>query len=244
MEKLTGFNFDNTSELNKQFSTGKPVPSVVIKDFLKEDVAIELYEECQHSDLSDWKTFTRNGSHMKEYNRIEMMPKAYNFYSYISSGPFLRQLEAITGIEGLIPDPHLIGAGYSRSFRGDTLKIHTDFNWNDTLKLYRVLSLIVYLTPEWTMDWGGGLDLYDKQRKEVVNTFPCLFNTGVIWKYDELAFHGYTTPISCPEDKSRNSIRAFYYTSNIEHSDNFKPHRSLYWFDETEGKAFDKREEI
>jgi Rps23 Pro-64 3,4-dihydroxylase Tpa1-like proline 4-hydroxylase len=244
MKKLTGFNFDDTDKLKESFLIGKPVPSVVIKNFLKEDIALGLYEECQYSNLNDWKTFTRNGSHMKEYNNIETLPKAYDFYSYISSGPFLKQLEAITGIQGLIPDPHLIGAGYSRSFNGDILKVHTDFNWNDTLKLYRVLSLIVYLTPDWQEEWGGGLSFFDSNREKVISTLPCLFNNCVVWKYDERAFHGYTRPITCPEDKSRNSIRAFYYTSNIEHASDFKPHRSLYWFDENTKEAFDKKEEI
>lgn len=244
MENLVSSNFNDVNRLHQEFIQGQPVPFLIVKDFLKKDIALELNEECQSSNPDDWKTFTRNGSHMKEYNKIENLPTAYKFYSYISSSPFLKQLEAVTGIEGLIPDPHLIGAGYSKSFKGDTLQVHTDFNWNDSLKLYRVLSLIVYLTPDWTMEWGGGLDLYDRERKNVVSTFPCLFNTGVIWKYDELAFHGYTTPINCPEDKSRNSIRAFYYTSNIEHSSDFKPHRSLYWFDEKTGKPFDRREEI
>lgn len=243
MEILTGSGCDNVELLHNEFIKGKPVPSILIPNFLKTETALELYNESQYDD-SAWKVFTRNGSYMKEYNNIELLPNAYKFYSYIHSKPFLDWLQQLTGIKGLIPDPHLVGAGYSKSFNGDILKVHTDFNWNDTLRLYRAVSLIVYLTPDWQEEWGGGLSFFDDNREEVISTLPCLFNNCAVWKYDERAFHGYTKPISCPDDKSRNSIRAFYYTSQIENVDTFKPHRSLYWFDENTKQPFDKREEI
>lgn len=244
MRNLTNLNYENIDTLIDTFSKGKPSPSIIIENFFHDDVALSLNEECQNSDDSQWKVFTRNGSHMIEYNNIQQLPKAYEAYSYLHSGPFLKWLEQLTGIDGLIPDPHLIGAGYSRSFKGDTLKVHTDFNWNNELKLYRVLSLIVYLTPGWKEEWGGGLDFYNEDRTEVIKTLPCLYNNCAIWKYEELGFHGYTTPISCPEGKSRNSIRAFYYVSDGEYKKGFTPHRSLYWFDDNTKKPFDKKEEI
>jgi hypothetical protein len=244
MEILTNLDYKNINTLNDIFLKSIPSPSIIIENFFHDDVALLLNDECQNSNDSHWKVFTRNGSHMIEYNNIQQLPKAYEVYSYLHSGPFLKWLEQLTGINGLIPDPHLIGAGYSKSFRGDTLKIHTDFNWNNELKLYRVLSLIVYLTPGWKVEWGGGLDFYNNDRTEVIKTLPCLYNNCAIWKYDELGFHGYTTPINCPEGKSRNSIRAFYYVSDGEYKKDFTPHRSLYWFDEKTKKPFDIREEI
>jgi Rps23 Pro-64 3,4-dihydroxylase Tpa1-like proline 4-hydroxylase len=244
MRILTNLDYENIDTLSNIFSKGKPSPSIIIENFFHDDVALSLNDECQNSNDAHWKVFTRNGSHMIEYNNIQQLPKAYEAYSYLHSGPFLKWLEQLTGINGLIPDPHLIGAGYSRSFKGDTLKVHTDFNWNNELKLYRVLSLIVYLTPGWKEEWGGGLDFYNEDRTEVVKTLPCLFNNCAIWKYEELGFHGYTTPISCPDGNSRNSIRAFYYVSDGEYKKDFTPHRSLYWFDENTKKPFDKREEI
>lgn len=243
MDNITNIDLKNSDHFHQEFIKSTPVHSILLKDFLKKEIALSLFDECQNTDDTYWKVFTRNGSHMKEYNIIDDLPNAYRFYSFLHSSPFLKWLEGLTGIEGLIPDPHLIGAGYSKSFNGDILKIHTDFNWNEKLKLHRVLSLIVYLTPEWEEEWGGGLDFYDSERKNVIKTFPCLFNNCLIWKFDELGFHGYNKPIDCPEDKSRNSIRAFYYISNSKHSD-IPPHRSLYWFDEETKKPFDKKEEI
>jgi hypothetical protein len=244
MKFLNNLDYNNIDDLSEIFKNGTPTPSIIINDFFHSDVIESLNNECQNSDDSKWKVFNRNGSHMIEYNDIQQLPKAYEAYSYLHSGPFLKWLERLTNINGLIPDPHLIGAGYSKSFNGDTLNVHVDFNWNNDLKLYRVLSLIVYLTPDWKEEWGGGLDFYDGSRSKIVKTIPCLYNTCAIWKYDELGFHGYRTPIKCPEGKSRNSIRAFYYVSNGEYKKDFTPHRSLYWFDEETKKPFDKKDEI
>jgi Rps23 Pro-64 3,4-dihydroxylase Tpa1-like proline 4-hydroxylase len=244
MENLLNYSLTDGENLNHIFSQSQPVPSILLENFLKEDFALQLHNECNTKDDSDWKVFTRNGSHMKEYNNIENLPVAQQFYSFVNSSQFLIWLENLTGIQNLIPDPHLVGAGYSKSYKGDTLKIHTDFNWNDRLKLYRVLSLIVYLTPDWKYDWNGGLDFYDKDRNEAIKTYPCSFNNCAIWEYDERGFHGYLNPIDSPEDITRNSIRAFYYVSDGEYRKDFTPHRSLYWFDEQTGTPFDRREEI
>ena len=243
MDNITNINVNQFDDFHKKFIDSESLPSILIENFLKEDIAFDLFNECQNTDDINWKVFTRNGSHMKEYNNIDDLPHAYRFYSFLHSSPFLKWLEGVTGIDGLISDPHLIGAGYSKSFDGDTLKIHTDFNWNEKLKLHRAVSLIVYLTPDWKEEYGGGLDFYDRERKNVIKTFPCLFNNCLIWNFNELGFHGYNKPITCPENLSRNSIRVFYYTSNSTHKET-PPHRSLYWFDETTKKPYDKREEI
>jgi len=244
MYKITNIDLNNVKNLHEDFMMGKPNPSILIPNFLDSETTHLLNQECNNSDTSTWKVFTRNGSHMIENNKIENLPEAYKAYSYLHSGPFLKWLELLTGIDGLIPDPHLVGAGYSRSFRGDTLKVHTDFNWNNDLKLYRTLSLIIYLTPEWKSEWGGGLEFYNSDNSEKVATHSCLFNNCLIWKYDELGFHGYTKPIDCPEGISRNSIRVFYYVSNEKFDDNFTPHRSLYWFDKKTNKPYDKKNEL
>jgi Rps23 Pro-64 3,4-dihydroxylase Tpa1-like proline 4-hydroxylase len=172
---------------------------------------------------------------------MELTPVAFDVLNYFHSSYFLNSLSNYTGIKGLIPDPHLVGAGYSKSFNGDILNVHTDFNWNEQLQLHRSLSLIVYLTPDWKEEWGGALDFYDSKKENVVTTIDTLFNRCLIWKYDRFGYHGYTNPIQCPQDKNRTTFRVYYYTSNSTHLLNDPPHRSLYWIDETTKMPYDKK---
>lgn len=231
-----------TIEIDKElFSNNEPLPLISLSNFLPTEDAYSLNKECNTIPLDNWKNFTRNGSNMYEFNQVEYMPQGFQVINLLNSSPFLRYLENLTGINSLLPDPHLIGAGYSRSFNGDSLKVHTDFNWNEELKLHRALSLIIYLTPEWKEEFGGGLKFYNQNQEEKYKA-NCLFNTALIWKYDKYGYHGYNDPISCPEGISRNTLRLFYYVSNSTHNEYDPPHRSLYWTDEN-GLPYDKREE-
>lgn len=224
------------------FKNGKPTPNLILDDFLPKNTAIELARECASISTEYWTKFTRNGSHMEECKQLVAMQLARRSVEELNGSEFIKWLEQATGISGLIPDPHLTGAGYSRSYPGDTLQIHNDFNWNDSLKLHRALSLIIYLTPGWKPEWGGSLDFYDQNREYVVKTIDCNFNRLLIWQYHPRNFHGYTTPLKCPAGVTRNTLRLFYYVSNSTHNLSDPPHRSQYWYDRDTNTPFDKRD--
>jgi hypothetical protein len=93
---------------------------------------------------------------MEEFNDLISLPTAHRVtYDIMHSGEFLYQLENMTGIVGLLPDPHLVGAGYSILRKGTILSPHFDFNWNDRLRLHRKLTGLLYITPNWKSEWGG-----------------------------------------------------------------------------------------
>ena len=193
------------------------------------NLKFELEELFQYK-KSDFKVFDRNGSMMYEwcdYNKLTT-PYAYDLISHFHSSEFVRWLESVTEIKGLIPDIHLHGAGYMRCGTGDSLKIHTDFNWQDDIKLNRVLTLVIYLNEGWQENWNGDIQLWDKENKECVKRYFPDWGNCVIWEYDEYGFHGHPNPLACPNGEYRDGFRLFYYTSN---STNENPHRSLYGFD-------------
>lgn len=226
----------------QKFKHAEPIQHVYIDNFLSKEYADKLNTECLSIPAEQWKVFTRNGSYMEECNKLEYTPVARDFVNHMHSPEMLRWLEEVTGIKHLIPDPYLIGAGYSRSFSGDSLKVHSDFNWNEELQLHRALSLIVYFTPDWKTEYGGALDFYDSECKNVVTSVECLFNRCLLWKYEKRAFHGYTSPLKCPTKISRNSFRLFYYISKSQHDAEDPPHRSLYWYDPITNEPYDKKE--
>ena len=60
----------------------------------------------------------------------------------MNSFEMLLWLEALTGIEGLIPDPYFGGGGLHQIEPGGFLKIHADFNVHPKLKLDRRLNML------------------------------------------------------------------------------------------------------
>ena len=131
-------------------------PRMKIDNFLDEETCLKLYEECLSAPRGGWTIFTRAGSRMEEFNDLIHTPTAHQVtYDLMHSGEILYDLEQVTGITGLLPDPHLVGAGFSMMRNGAELGPHYDFNWNDRLRLHRKLTGILYITPDWKDEWGG-----------------------------------------------------------------------------------------
>ena len=231
--------FNNYQELNNRFVGTPPYPMIVIDNFLPENHAQKMYEECISVPNQYWRDFTRRGSFMKECNNLDVCPAAFEFVNHMHSALGMNWLTKVTGITDLIPDPYLTGAGYSKTYKGHCLKIHTDFNWNDNLKLHRMLSLIVYLDPEWKEEWGGALQFKDFNNEKVIQEVPTIFNRLILWRYHKRGFHGYPDPLNCPEDRSRNTFRLFFYVSDAKYKEDDRPHRSLYWYDNELGEPYD-----
>lgn len=231
--------FSDYMSLNNTFVGTPPYPMIVLDDFLPKDFADKLQQECETIPDQHWTDFTRRGSWMKECKNLEVAPVAFDFVNQMHSALGMEWLEKVTGIKDLIPDPYLVGAGYSKTYRGYSLKMHTDFNWNDKLKLHRMLSFIIYLNPDWEDSWGGGLRFNDFNNEEKIQEVIPKHNRMVMWRYHKRGFHGYPDPLECPEGRSRNTFRLFFYISDAEYDPDDRPHRSLYWFDKELGEPYD-----
>ena len=133
-------NFPNKTHLNLEYVKTPPYPNLSLDNFLPKETITAMKNEC--NELEWTREFTRKGSHMLERQNIEDCPIANEVKNALSSSKFLKWLGDITGHHDLIPDPHMVGAGYMRCTRGDSLKLHSDFNFNNTLKLYRMLSFL------------------------------------------------------------------------------------------------------
>jgi len=232
-------NYNNIQDLNNRFVGTPPFPMITLDNFLPDDFAQKMYKECESIPDIHWSEFTRKGSYMKECKKLEHAPVAFEFVNQMHSALGMEWLCSLTGIKDLLPDPYLTGAGYSRSFTGDSLQIHSDFNWNDQIKVHRMLSFIVYLSPEWKEEWGGSLQFTDFNRERIIQSIPPVFNRAIIWRYHKRGFHGYPDPLTCPAGISRNTFRLFYYYSDAQFKDNDRPHRSLYWYDKELGEPYD-----
>jgi|TARA_B110000305_G_scaffold232308_1_gene287041 hypothetical protein len=233
-------NFTDPYELQKTYRSHPSYSLLTLEDFVPKHIVSAMAKELDNVPLEDCKHFTRAGSCMYEYNDVTKTPVQDAVIDALHSSTFIKWLQDVTDTVDLIPDPHLIGAGYVKSLTGDSLKVHCDFNWNEQLRLHRMLSLVIYLNDDWKEEWGGQLQFYDRERQTVHSKVPVGYGNAVIWSYDNFAFHGYPDPMTNPKNTSRKALRLFYYVSNAKHDDKHPPHRSLYWFDDKEKVPYDK----
>jgi hypothetical protein len=148
------------------------------------------------------------------------------FYAF-NSKPFIRVLENITSIPGLIPDPYFLGAGFHEIKQGGHLSVHVDFNHHKVMNLERRINLLIYLNKDWKPEFGGQLELWNKDMSECKASVVPVFNRCAIFSTTEDSYHGNPQPINHPNGINRRSIALYYYTATWsdakrDHSTQFK----------------------
>lgn len=200
------------SGLADAFRNAQPFPHVVIDDFIPSSV-LPRFEPFPSPDDAVWHHFTdRYQQGKRACNDLEHIPSPFRDLLVECSTPaFLQRLEAITGIEKLIPDPYFEGGGLHASGPGGVLAPHTDFHLYRRLGLYRMLNLLIYFNPGWTEADGGALELYRKGETTPGASVVPVSGRAVIFRTDDQSVHGFTRPIA--EGKWRNSVALYYYTA-------------------------------
>ena len=200
--------------LAKQFAAGKPFPSICIDNFLDRDFVLEVARSYPaYSDAAAQGRMFRGVNERRkiEITNPELFPDPVKrLADYCKSPEFIGFLEKLTGVPNLLWDPTFLGGGMHQTAAHGLLDVHVDFNRRD--QLYRRVNLLLYLNEEWKEEWGGRLELWDKDVKVCHRSVAPILNRCVIFETSEISYHG-VTALSCPEDVLRRSFALYYYTA-------------------------------
>ena len=204
-------------EKKQEFLAAEPFPHIVIDNLISEDFLRKCAEEFP--DLSKTENASRHFARTSEKlasprGNDFQPPSIYELLSFLNSSEFIDFLQELTSVEeSLIPDPHFIGAGLHQIRKGGFLKVHADFCRHPENNLDRRLNVLLYLNEDWEEDYGGHLELYDKEVSSCRQKILPVFNRMVIFNTNDFTYHGHPDPLKCPQNRSRNSL-ALYYFSN------------------------------
>jgi Rps23 Pro-64 3,4-dihydroxylase Tpa1-like proline 4-hydroxylase len=157
------------------------------------------------------KFFTPDGIDTLEYIESDM-PVVWKTIQYFNSQIFINYLEQLTGISNIIPDPTLNGGGCHYIKNGGRLALHTDYGKHPDTNLHRRINLLLYLTPEWSDEWNGHLELWKKEPWSHYKSILPVFNRAVIFNTTNDSIHGHPVPLNVPNDVGRYSIAMYYFT--------------------------------
>lgn len=217
------------SLLRERYVTADPFPHIVIDDLFPDETLNGILAEFPRPGDIDWASFDNATEKKLGYKYTSPLERNLcDFLWEMSSPPVLQFLEALTGIEGLIPDPYFGGAGPHQILPGGFLKIHADFNWHPLLKLDRRLNLLVYLNRDWQEEYGGHLELWDRDMTRCGQRILPVFNRTVVFSTTDFSFHGHPTPLSCPPGRSRKSVSFYYYTNGRPDEERSAPHDTIF----------------
>jgi Rps23 Pro-64 3,4-dihydroxylase Tpa1-like proline 4-hydroxylase len=202
--------------LNARYVNAEPFPHIVMDDFIDQAVLRNVIAEFPHP--QDMPYYDRAQERLK----YQYAPKywrgatTHNLFALFNSEAFVSFLEEMTSFGGLIPDAGFSGGGLHETKPGGHLSVHADFNLHEKLGLIRRLNLLVYLNDDWSSEYGGNLELWDKSMTACAVAVAPVLGRAVVFTTALDSYHGHPDPLTCPPDRSRRSMALYYYTSPRE----------------------------
>ena len=197
----------------EQYLSAAPFPSGVYDNVFDEALLDKVIEEFAESE-KDWREFDSKYEKKLQMNKDRNLgPVTRALIHNLNSEPFLDFLEKLTGINGLIPDPYLVGGGLHKIPRGGKLGIHVDFNRHKEMRVFRRINVLVYLNKDWKEEYGGHFEFWDGLKGSCIKKILPVFNRMAIFSTTSDSFHGHPHPLTCPEDRHRISLALYYYTA-------------------------------
>lgn len=225
---------DDARAFGRQFSSryqsAAPYPHIVIDDFLPPVLATEILRHFPADPKAHDVNFEMGfaGHHKRQILPYDCDEFVRTLFAFMNSAPIILFLEELTGIKGLIPDPHYTGGGFHEIATGGLLGVHADFRLNKELNLARRLNILIYLNPGWRTEWGGQIGLWDPTMKIEAEKIDPVFNRCLIFNTDAQSYHGHPDPLQCPPDVKRRSIALYYYTASPSIRDEISADSTMY----------------
>jgi 2OG-Fe(II) oxygenase superfamily len=229
--------YGNLTDLAKAYKdtyeNAEPFANISFKNFFNEEMLNGVLAEFADLDKGDAIAYnTPNEIKWASQGENRLGPKAKAFVHFLNSEPFLCFLQELTSIEEtLIPDSYLQGGGFHQIKTGGYLKIHADFNKHRLTKLDRRVNVLVYLNKNWQEDYGGHLEMWNKDMTQCVKKVLPEFGTMALFSTTDYSFHGLPNPLTCPPDRSRKSLALYYYSNgrpSYEINDGLEDHSTIF----------------
>ena len=202
-------------KISENYCFSEPYPHIVIDNFLPEKLIEKIEKNFPKIETDNEINFNEGFTlNKRQVNPNSCVGFSKSIFYLLNSNSIIEFLEGLTCINGLLPDPHYEGAGFHEIKKGGYLGVHADFRINERLNLHRRLNMLIYLNKDWNTNWGGNLELWDRNMTSKQHSISPIYNRCVIFNTDADSFHGHPDPLECPTNITRKSIALYYYTAS------------------------------
>jgi Rps23 Pro-64 3,4-dihydroxylase Tpa1-like proline 4-hydroxylase len=213
--KLTKYNFPRSLILK-------------IDSFLDKEFSNNIKNEILLLDrINNYKKFyIKNKSNKIEYLDFSLYQKnSLQLIKVLSQKKFINFLRKKLNIKDMLyPDLSNGYSGFNIVKKNGFLKAHADFNYNNKLKKYRTINLLLYFNSGWKKNYGGNLSFYDYKKNKIKYNFVAKNNRCLVFITNKFTIHGYKR---VQINRDRLSLNYYYYTKK-NYSYSTDPHKTLW----------------
>jgi 2OG-Fe(II) oxygenase superfamily len=204
----------DVDRLHTQYMAADPYPHIVIDDFLDPGIAQAAVKEFPAPDATEWTNYLHvNERKFSHTDPDTWGPTLQRILADLNSPRFVTFVGKLIGVDDLLPDPSLEGGGLHQSTTGGFLNIHADFTVHPHKRTWqRRANLLLYLNEGWKPEYGGDLELWDRDMTHCVKKISPIANRILIFTTNATSFHGHPEPMTCPEDAVRRSLALYYFS--------------------------------
>ena len=205
--------------LKKQFSERKnEIGYFYVDNLLPIDLIDQIYQNLPKLSDSELK------KNIREYKYVAYQMNKYNhlleevIYAF-QEEKIVSIISEICGLQDILPDKNLYAGGISLMKKNNFLQPHIDNSHDKDRKLWRVLNLLFYVSPNWKLENGGNLELWNNGLEHAPIEIESKCNRLVVMSTHQKSWHAVN---KVKTDDVRACISNYYFSkTSLLPDDNF-----------------------
>ncbi len=200
----------NKTNLQEQFLKKKnTIPFFFIDDLLPKQLSKEIHKNFPKL------TETVQKKNFREYKHVAYQMDKYNplleeiLYAF-QEPDVVKIISEICNLEHIYPDEFLYAGGLSLMAKNNFLNPHLDNSHDKERKRWRVLNLLYYVTPNWKLENGGNLELWQHGIRNKPITVISKFNRLVVMTTHQKSWHSVS---KVNIDNTRCCVSNYYFAN-------------------------------
>lgn len=180
----------------------------VVDDLLPEELVDKLFAAFSQNEI-EWVQRSSFRENKKTYSKIDSLnPLIGAVTDAFHAECVLEAIAQVTGFDGLQADPELYAGGISMMLPGDFLNPHIDNSHDGARVRYRRLNLLYYVSPQWSEECGGNLELWDSAVSKPVEVVSRC-NRLVVMETNKTSWHSVNEVLA---QRSRCCVSNYYFS--------------------------------
>jgi len=222
----------NKKNIEKSYSNSlKRIGYFYLDNLLPEKFVQSIFQSFPNQSLmmkrKNLREYKHVSSQMNQFNeKLEELTFSFQNEKIVS------WIQNLIKTNSLYPDKYLYAGGISSMGKGQFLNPHLDNSHDIKRKNWRVINLLYYITPNWNIEYGGNLELWDKGLSHEPITIHSKFNRLVVMETHSNSWHSVNPVIV---KKNRCCISNYYFSNNpLRQNDSFhitsfrgRPHQKI-----------------